>query len=158
MVELKPALYSKFTCPECGAGLLAGKVVIPGMNAYAECACGNCGRSFFQMLPTGHFVNAPLSVGTSDGRIYNCADGYEWLSKIVTASFPLRKDNVVIDRVVYKTCREAIILDALDFLYGHSLLKLYNAQHHLDHDRDTGLIILLPRIFAWMIPAGCAEA
>lgn len=158
MVELKPALFSKFLCPECGAGLSTGRVAIPGMNVYAECACGHCGRSFFQMLPTGHFVNVPVSVGRADGRIYNCAPGHEWLSKVVSGSFPLCKNQVAIERVIYKTCRDAILLNALDFLYGHSLLKLYNAQHHLDHDRDMGLIVIVPRILAWMIPAGCAEA
>src|SRR5690606_17792704 len=42
--------------------------------------------------------------------------------------------------------------------YGHTLLKLYNALHYLDNRQDLGVIIIIPRIFEWMIPKGCAEA
>jgi hypothetical protein len=50
-----------------------------------------------------------------------------------------------------------VILNTLDSLYGHVLLKLYNAFYHLDHQPELGLILIIPKVFEWMIPKGCAE-
>jgi hypothetical protein len=69
-----------------------------------------------------------------------------------------RVDKVCIEKVVFKNCDHVVILNTLDYLYGHVLLKLYNAIYHLDHQPDLGLVLIIPKIFKWLIPKGCAEA
>lgn len=41
-------------------------------------------------------------------------------------------------------------------IYGHSVLKLLNAQYYLDHQADLDLIVLVPRHLRWMVPDGVA--
>jgi hypothetical protein len=48
-------------------------------------------------------------------------------------------------------------VNCLDFLYGHSLLKLLNVQRHLDHDPQLGCCVLVPPNLAHLVPAGVAE-
>ena len=49
-----------------------------------------------------------------------------------------------------------MLLNCLDTLYGHSLLKLLNAQYYLDHHPDLDLVVLVPRFLRWMVPDGAA--
>lgn len=157
MIALKPQPFAQFQCPECGAALAVEKIVVPGMNVYATCTCKGCGVEFSQMLPVGHFTHSPITIKRSDQSVYNGKRGYQWLSDIARATFPLLETEVQIRKIIFTPHKDVVVLNALDFLYGHSLLKLYNAQHHLTHHQDLGLVIILPVVFEWMIPAGCAE-
>ena len=56
-----------------------------------------------------------------------------------------------------KPCKRVVVLSTLDFLYGHVLLKLWNAQYYLDAHPDLGLVLILPRSFEWLVPKGTAE-
>lgn len=160
MIELKPFTYSDFFCPECKAraNVIAEDVMFPGTYVYADCLCMNCGLSYYQLLPVGHGVDAPLAVRKADGHVYNSTPDSQWLCEHAVNSFPLVDKPVGIHKIIYHERKEVVLLNALDFLYGHSLLKLYNAQHHLDHDKHLGLILIIPRSLQWMIPEGCAEA
>ena len=61
----------------------------------------------------------------------------------------MKDKQVEIRKIVYKECENVIILNTLDYLYGHVLLKLYNALHHIDNHKDAGLIIIIPKMFEW---------
>lgn len=66
--------------------------------------------------------------------------------------------SVQVERVVNRSCNRVVVLNTLDFLYGHVLLKLFNAHHYLDQHPDLGLVVIVPRMFAWLVPEGVAEA
>ena len=50
-----------------------------------------------------------------------------------------------------------MLLNCLDTLYGHSLLKLLNAQHYLDRPPDIDLIEIAPSFLARIMPDGVAQ-
>jgi hypothetical protein len=50
-----------------------------------------------------------------------------------------------------------VLLNCLDTLYGHSLLKLLNAQYHLERRADVDLVVIVPSLLAWMVPDGVAQ-
>jgi len=52
--------------------------------------------------------------------------------------------------------KQPVLLNCLDTLYGHCLLKLLNAQYYLGHRPDLDLIVLIPRFLRWMVPEGVA--
>lgn len=112
---------------------------------------------FYHTLPVGHTVDSALVAGRADVKIDSRRVGHDWLSESISKTFPVSEEAVIIRKTIYRECENVVILNALDFLYGHSLLKLYNAQHHLDHDRHLGLVLIIPEIFEWMIPSGCSE-
>jgi hypothetical protein len=55
--------------------------------------------------------------------------------------------------------RRVLVLDCLDHLYGHALLRLLNADRHLREQPATGLglVVLVPGFLRWLVPDGVAE-
>jgi hypothetical protein len=132
--------------------------VFESINIFASCTCHSCDLEFVQLVPVGHSLNYTLAFGGDNKKFYKSDDCPDWLSESVVKSHTeIRKDNLSIEKIVYRTCDQVVILNTLDSLYGHVLLKLYNAIHYLDLEKELGLIIIIPRIFKWLIPAGCAE-
>ena len=160
MIEVRPEVENYFTCPECKAGApQVNDVMIQSAHPMADCTCKGCGFQFYQVFPVGHHVGHQSSVGKNDGRFFGGAGTESWLlDSLVKAHEGSRAGEVNIEKIVFRQCDEVVILNTLDYLYGHVLLKLYNALYHLDHPDGPGLIVIVPRIFEWLIPAGCAEA
>ncbi|HLT73400.1 MAG TPA: hypothetical protein VKZ75_12145 [Cyclobacteriaceae bacterium] len=159
LIKIKPELGISFSCPECRSGeVTVSRVFTPGIYWLANCKCSQCGISFHQSLPTGHMLDHPLAINTATHRLYP-DDWNMWWQSDPFRHFctTVRKDDISIRKIVHAQHRKVIILNAIDFLYGHSLLKLYNALHYIDNYKDAGLIVLIPAIFEWLVPDGCAE-
>jgi hypothetical protein len=104
-------------------------------------------------------VDDLLAFGNTTGKYYKGAGTESWLfDSLVKARAGIRKDDIPIEKVVFLRCERVVILNTLDYLYGHVLLKLYNAFYHLDNQPHLGLILIIPKMFQWLIPDGCAEA
>ena len=159
MIQLKPKIDYDFTCPECGSRFPeVGEVAIQPMHVMADCNCLSCGFRFYQVFPVGHNVEDPIAFSKTDGRFYGADHAESWLfDALAKARGEIRLQDVKIERVVLKDCRNVVILNTLDYLYGHVLLKLYNALYHLDHQPNLGLILIIPKMFRWLVPDGCAE-
>lgn len=160
LVPLKPALFAERVCPACGADHPeAIGAVFPGVHILGEYACKACGYRFYHDLPVGFAVDYDVAIGKDDGRLHNPKNVDGWVHLPLMAGFRSPSDaEVRIERRVLRTCKRVVLLNTLDFLYGHVLLKLWNAQHYLDAHPDLGLIVMLPRSFEWLIPEGTAEA
>ncbi|HWA33318.1 MAG TPA: hypothetical protein VG737_04265 [Cyclobacteriaceae bacterium] len=160
MIQVKPLTANFLVCPECGANEPELKAVdFESIHVLGDCTCKACGFDFYQVLPVGHSVNDRQSIGKSNGKLYKGPASHDWLSESIALTHNQIKNNdVSIHKVIYKQSRNVIILNTLDSLYGHTLLKLYNALYHIDHDKDLGLIVIVPAIFEWLIPKGVAEA
>jgi hypothetical protein len=160
IIELKPEIDNHFVCPECHTrNPVIEDVLIQPVCVFADCLCTRCGLKFFQTFSIGHTVDEHLSVSKTEGKLYINKDESQWLSDTVSKTRHLVKDgDVTIERKIFKPCRRVVILNTLDYLYGHVLLKLLNADYHLKQQKSLGLIVIVPRIFEWLIPKGCTEA
>ena len=159
LIPLKPALYNDFPCPECGvAGPEAVKAMILGKQTAAEYTCNACGLDFVRDLPAGFTVDLPIAWRLSDKKPYHPANGIaeDW------AAYPdyqvPRTERYNVERKVFKECKRIVVLNTIDHLYGHVLLKLLNAQHYLDKHPDIGLVVIVPKMFEWLVPEGVAES
>lgn len=156
-VPVTPVLHNDFPCPSCGVrgpeGL--GSLFV-GIQVLGHYRCKACGSEFQRDLPVGFQVDYPLSI-TMDGRIIDPEGPAEPWSTYWEYE---RKSDLEfkIERRVYKECDRVVVLNTLDHLYGHVLLKLLNAQFHIDRNDGTGVVLLVPRMFEWLIPKGVAEA
>lgn len=156
LIEVKPGIENNFVCPQCEAERpVINKVVIPSMHVLADCTCRVCAFRFLQTFPVGHNASHVVSVGKDNNRVYEPTATPSWLQTTMVA--PGEQHPVTIRKTVYRRCSEVIILNTLDFLYGHVLLKLYNALYHLDHHSSPGLVVIVPSSFEWLVPTGCAE-
>ncbi|HNA31995.1 MAG TPA: hypothetical protein PKL41_07775 [Flavobacteriales bacterium] len=155
LVPLRPALFNNFNCEHCGApGPAPVRDLFIGIQILGEYACGSCGTRFFRDLPVGFQVDLPLAFTTEERRILHW-NAEPW---ITYPEYAVPTDpGPRTERKVYREHDRIIVLNTLDHLYGHVLLKLYNAQHYLDHYKDRGLVVIVPRMFEWLVPKGVAE-
>ncbi len=160
MLQLKPNPDNSFACPRCGAERpRINTFSFESVNILADCSCLECGFEFYQVLAVGHTVGYQISIGKKNGTLYKPPGCPEWLSLSVLKSHEERRTTeVTIEKIIFRPCGSVVILNTLDSLYGHVLLKLYNAFYYIDHHPHVGLIVIIPRIFKWLIPKGCAEA
>jgi hypothetical protein len=159
LIPLTPNVFSDFVCPVCQSDeVQATNLFFPGIHVLGAYNCASCNAEFERDLPIGFANDHPLAVDRSNKNFYNTTNAPDWLTGPFLSNYHNRTDeNVSVERIVYKECDEVIILNCLDFLYGHVILKLYNAQHYLDNYPDKGLIIIAPKMYSWMIPEGIAE-
>jgi hypothetical protein len=100
-----------------------------------------------------------MAIAKDTGKLYNPTQGEGWVHVPLLRSYLGRNGREVrIERVVKRSHRRIVILNTLDFLYGHVLLKLFNAPDYLRSYPDMGLVVLVPRMYAWLIPDEVAEA
>ena len=159
LVPITPVLFAERNCPKCGAVELEAKgTVFPGVHVLGEYGCRTCGYVFYHDLPVGFAVDHDVAIGKDDGVMHDAKGAEAWVTTPLMQGFRTPSDEEVpIERKVLRTCRRVVVLNTLDFLYGHVLLKLWNAQYYLDTYPDLGLVLIMPRSFAWMVPKGTAE-
>ncbi len=159
MIRLKPVLViPPRQCPNCRLTLAASDFLITGMRNLADFRCQQCGDEFYGDLPAGQALYTPILLNKKSGAVYddyNAAWFSDWLidSYKQRTSEPLRFEV----RKLSKVKNKVVLLNCLDTLYGHSLLKLLNAQHYIKHQTDVSLIVVIQPFLEWMLPDGVAE-
>lgn len=129
------------------------------MRNLADYFCSNCQSEFYGDLPAGQGIYTPILLDKKTGETFN-GDNAKWFADWLSDSFQNRTDvpNKFEIRQFSEIKNKVILLNCLDTLYGHSLLKLLNAQIYLDRQPDCSLIVIVPPFLEWMLPEGVAEA
>jgi len=159
LIELKPNTYNKFSCPECkNNNIKVIDIIFQGIHILADCKCNVCNLEFYHDFPVGQALYTPVVMGKINKKIYN-KNNRKWFSHPLRYSFSFKnKDKIKIEKKIYFDKKDIIILNCMDYLYGHVLLKLFNAQYYIDNCNDYGLIIIIPKMFKWLLPEGISEA
>jgi hypothetical protein len=158
MIPLHPLPDARHDCPHCGVPLQVVGWYIPGMRNLAELRCVSCGREFYGDLEAGQALYTPMLLEKANGVVHD-PHGVEWFAGWLRDSYA-RRTSAPLDFTVEELApvtRHAVLLNCLDTLYGHCLLKLLNAQHYLAHRPDLDLIVLVPSFLRWMVPEGVAQ-
>jgi hypothetical protein len=156
MIRLHPEPGVAHLCPHCREALTAKDWWIPGMRMLAVLDCPRCSRRFYGDLPAGHGLYYPMLLEVKTGEVHD-AQGVPWFADSLRDSFARRIDEPMpFAEEESRPIRKPLLLNCLDQLYGHSLLKLLNAQYYLDHHPDQDLIVLIPRFLRWLVPQGVA--
>jgi hypothetical protein len=135
------------------------RVVWQGIHVCVEAHCDPCDACFVEDLPTGHALYLPYQVDVKKGLLFGEARAKEWLGEPLRESLMHPSNDVDVELVVerFSEVKHVVILNCIDFLYGHSLLKLLNAEHHITTSAGVGLIVIVPAFLRWMVPQGAAE-
>ena len=127
------------------------------MRTLAEFNCLKCGHEYFGDLPVGHGLHFPVLIDSASGDVYG-ENKTDWFDRWLKESYAKRIETPLSFTIeTFQELRKPLLLNCLDTMYGHSLLKLLNAQYHLDQDAGFDLITLVPRFLRWMVPKGVAE-
>lgn len=156
MIALHPHPEMCLKCPLCHVTLAVNGWLIPGMRTLADLTCPQCRRAFFGDLPVGHGLLYPILLDRADGTTYD-VNGGEWFRERLRDSYAHQTDTPVgFGAQEFRPLRSPVLLNCLDSLYGHCLLKLLNAQYYIDHRPDLDLIVLVPSFLRWLVPEGTA--
>ncbi len=156
MIRLHPIPETNHTCPHCQVSLEASGWYIPGMRNLAELKCKRCEREYYGDLPASHGIYYPMLLDRATGDVHDNV-GVDWFSAWLRDSSASRLD-LPVEFVVedFRPLKQPVLLNCLDTLYGHCLLKLLNSQYYLDHRPDLDLIVLVPHFLRWLVPEGAA--
>lgn len=157
MIALQPQVRLDRPCPRCAAAVTADRWLITGMRMLARVRCTGCGTAYFADLSAGHGLYYPAFVEEESGALHASPLG-AWFAALLETSYRERTSAPVrLDAEPFRPLERPLLLNCLDWQYGHALLKLFNAQYHLEHDRDHDLIVLVPKFLRWLVPDGVAE-
>ena len=154
-VPLRPRPRVLGSCPRCGRPLDVADLHLAGWRSLVRGSCGGCHGRFLQDLPTGHGLLHPASLDLDSGETL-AAPGSEWFSAPLRDYWAGPDGNPVALQVsIRRDVGHITILNCLDIVDGHELLKLLNAGRELDLGNDVAVIVS-----AWLahvVPAGIAE-
>lgn len=157
MITLHPLPKSIHHCPYCQVLLDVRGWYIPGMRNLADLQCPSCQRTFYGDLLAGQAFYTPLLLDQSSGEVF---DTYkvDWFATWLRDSYACRSTQPLgFTSETFRPVERPLLLNCLDALYGHALLKLLNAQWYIDRCPDLDLIVMVPRLLRWMVPDGVAE-
>lgn len=156
MIHLHPIPDTNYMCPHCQIPLKANGWHIPGMRNLADLECPRCNLFFWGDLPSGHGLYYPTLLERETGIVHD-EQHVEWFANWLVDSYNKRA-NVPVKFSIesFRPLNQVVLLNCLDGLYGHCLLKLLNAQYYLDHCPGFDLVVLVPRFLRWLVPDGVA--
>jgi hypothetical protein len=128
------------------------------MRCLGTLSCGDCGRSFYGDLSAGHGLFYPVLLEADSGKVHTLHPP-NWFSKFLEDSYAVRNQTSAalnFTDELFRHIKNPAILNCLDKLYGHSLMKLWNVQYYLDQRPELDVIVITPRFLRWMIPDGVA--
>ncbi len=160
MIQIKPEINHRSTCPHCKSNLRPHSILWQGIHVCAVSKCYHCGAEIIEDLNVGHALYYPHQVDLGANKIFfTDQGGLFWFGKPLLQSLKKPRHDFKISLNIEKiqARRNVIILNCIDYLYGHSLLKLLNAENHLNKNPELGLIVIIPSFLRWMIPQGVAE-
>lgn len=157
MIRIYPNIEFSVKCPIDEAELTLKGVVIPGMRCLADAYCPVCQEGYYVDLPIGEALWNPIILNKRTAEIFDPFNIY-WFSSLLKEGFlnPVKTGVYPLVHEFFKTDR-IVILNCIDFLYGHCLLKLLNAERYLKYNPDLGLIVLVPTQLRHLVPDGVAE-
>ena len=126
----------------------------------AEGSCERCGHSYLVDLPSGHGLVYPAALDLNTGGTLDPGEA-EWFSSWLQQAWDQPDTQPVGLTVENRNTNpktgsgDAVLVNTLDRIYGHSVLKLLGAQRELEGAHDV--ILLISRALAELVPSGVAE-
>ncbi len=158
MIQVKPEIHHHSNCPYCNVGLKAIDVIWQGIHVCVVSNCSACSAEFTEDLKVGQAIYTPYQVDLKKNILFGDDESKHWFGIPLLKSLQNpRSENVEFKVEKFREFKKVIILNCIDYLYGHCLLKLLNAESHIKNNPEFGLIIIVPIFLRWMVPQGVAE-
>ena len=156
MIKIKPNIEANPNCPICQKSLLTQKLLWQGIHICTETHCNNCEKDFISDLPVGHGVHASFHVAKDSYELYG-ERARGWLGVPLQKSLREPSPKLVELTIEKKKAvsGDVVILNCIDYLYGHSLLKLLNASRHIKAKQN--LVVVVPAFLEWCVPENASE-
>jgi hypothetical protein len=160
MIQIKPHIPDKYSC-SCGGEFYFSELLWQGLYICEKLICNECEKIRINSLPANQSVIEQYSYYPDSGLIYDLKGNLvpdNWYSeKLKSISDPVN-ENVDIEIERSGVFKDVLILNTLDYVYGHSLLYLLNLQRIIKSEKSRGIIVIVQPMLKWLVPKeGIAE-
>jgi hypothetical protein len=156
VIRIYPRIESDLHCPYCKTIMVNKQLAWQGVHICADAYCNNCNESFYSDLQVGQGVLQSLSIDKTTGRIFDnngVAQSENWYTTSLKALLTPTEHEINIEVEKRKEFRKVVILNTVDFIYGHSLLQLLNLQRIIKYaPADTGIVVVVQPMMRWLVP------
>ncbi|MFT4030890.1 MAG: hypothetical protein QM669_00570 [Siphonobacter sp.] len=157
MFSLTRQLSFESSCPYCHTSTSEVTAYrFTGAAFLATVRCAGCQQEYIQTLPIGHYKRFPVQLTetcsqfTERGRWV-----YEPLHAALFQHPAIELPIEICSR--HRPGPKVVIVNTLDSCYGHVLAKVFDVQRHYQQHPEWNIIVLVPEIFAWLVPDYVAE-
>ena len=154
MIQIKPFISTKCTC-SCGGSFYFSEVLWQGLHICEKLVCSNCGRSKINSLPVNQSTLEQYTYYPDSGLINDTMGNIvadNWYStKLKSITKPVLQE-IEIEIDIVRKYDEILILNTLDYIYGHSLLFLLNLQKIVKSQNRFGIVVIVQPMLRWLIP------
>lgn len=158
MIQIYPNIEFQQQSPYGNGALIPKKVIWQGMHTCVETECSATKRRLIATLPSGHGSLHRYIVNPESSELFCSPKVRQWSGEPLLQSLTHpQQDEIDMAIEKFRPAKKVILLNTIDYLYGHSLLKLLNAERHLLHDKKFGLVVIVQHFLRWMVPDGVAE-
>lgn len=157
MIKILPIVECEIACPNCGAILKNTDVVWQGVHVCVNTTCETCNIHYISDLPVAHAIDSQYHINLSDGTLYGVPLRRAWFGEPLQVSL-LKPSTETVQLQVYslgKVESEVVVLNCIDYIFGHSLLKLLNASRHKNSGKS--IIVIVPKSLVWLVPKYVVE-
>ncbi len=158
MIKIFPDIEYSELSPYGNGTLIPKKILWQGVHTCVETECSRTKKTIIADLPIGHAVMNLCKVNVESGEIFCPPESLNWLGKPLLQSLrnPM-PDMIPLTVEKIKESNSVVIVNCIDHLYGHALLKLFNTERHLNANDGNGVIVIVQDFLRWLVPEGVAE-
>ena len=154
MIQIKPYIFTNCSC-SCGGDYSFSELIWQGLHICEKLICTNCGKVRINSLEVNQSGIEPYIYYPDSELIYN-QDGNvvpdNWFSKkLKCLGNPVIRDVDLGIEIINKFDK-VLILNTLDYIYGHSFLYLLNLQRIIESEKELGIIVIIQPMLRWLIP------
>jgi hypothetical protein len=160
MIQIKPVKTADLNC-DCGGVYHFSEYLWQGLHICEKLNCVRCNKTIINSLPVNQagleqYTFSPDSDTISDIAGNQVAENW-YSSKLRSFAHPIT-ENVELEIEIISKSDEVLILNTVDYIYGHSLLFLLNLQRIIRTEKNLGIIVIIQPMLRWLLPKhGIAE-
>lgn len=154
MIQIKPYILADCKC-SCGGDYFFSELIWQGLHICEKLICRTCKKVRINSLKVNQSAIEPYTFYPDSGLVFDphgmvVADN--WFStKLKSLTQPVLSD-VEIEVEAIRKYDDVLILNTLDYVYGHSLLYLLNLQRIIKSEKTSGIVVIVQPMLRWLIP------
>jgi hypothetical protein len=160
MISIKPHIPGKYIC-SCGGEYHFSELLWQGLHVCEKLICNTCKKIRINSLPVNQSAIEQYSYYPDSGLICDLNGTIvpeNWFSKKLKSLSDPVYENVEIEIEKISGFKDVLVLNTLDYVYGHSLLYLLNLQRIIRSEKSKGIIVIIQPMLKWLVPKeGVAE-
>lgn len=159
MLQIKPLIEHESFCENCKNRVQNKKIMWQGIHVCVFTYCNFCSAEYIEDLKVGHATYCPYKIRLPENELVGDVGAVKWLGLPFRQSLQSPSDDIEVKLSVRRSgdSKRVVIINCIDYLYGHSLLKLLNAQREYKNSKGLDVVVIVQTALEWVVPDFVAE-